>query len=443
MVCTGEGTGDFARLQGLLPLARVVLRNGAREVCAWQPDSGTTYFDSCEGTGSGPLIRVPVALADGWVLESFIEPKCLFRAVVPTTDTPNVRYDLAVRRLGRAAGAEGAYTFAGGRHGMEAWLPWAGMLAVTEASAVWPVVMVISAPQMSVLREWSATLPLQLSLISGLALALWFGPMALVRRRFSIEGQVAAALRRGDFFLAYLPTVELTSMDWTGAEALLRWRHSRHGVLMPGAFIPWIEQSPLIYDTTRWVMIQAAQDLTRMSQLKPEFLLAINLPPQQLGDLRLIDVASEAFGAEPLALCQVIFELTERQMGNYAAPDVREVVRTLRQRGAQFALDDFGVGFSNLSLLQQIEVDYLKIDRSFLQARGQQWDGPDVLEAVIHLARTLGMMVIVEGVETERDLERVRRFGIRFAQGFLFSRPVEVEVLLKHLSTGEPALQAT
>ncbi len=429
--CTREARGHVERGLGMLPVTHIEVRNAEGMSCAWQPRFEAFRFAGCRTTSGDDIIPVPFVVGEGQRVVAFVDTVCLFRGVIPMGDDQGSRYHLVSVP---ADHDEAPWTLAS--QAGSAWLalPFSGDFTLMARSSAWLLAVVMDVPKTAMMGEWLAQLPLQLSLIGGLSLALWFGPMALVRRRLSIEGQVESALRRGDFFLAYLPTVELASMDWIGAEALLRWRHGRYGVLMPGAFIPWIEQSPLIFDTTRWVVMQAAHDLTHMSRHNPEFQLAVNVPPNLLADHRLLDAADEAFGKDPLALCQVVFELTERQMGEFGQQSVRHVMKSLRQRGAQFALDDFGVGFSNLSVLQQVEVDYVKIDRSFVQDWNPQRPGAEVLEAMILLIRSLGVLVVVEGVETERELERIKRYGIRFAQGFLFSRPVELDALLTQLA---------
>lgn len=431
-LCAPSALNELGRQLHPLPVAGFEVLDEARVACTWRPPQ--IWSEKTCRAGEGRGIPVPLQQSGNRTVILSVDAGCLLNPLVLAGEDDGVKLSF-VPRLGSAPGVARAGRPPVVESAATSWLGLSDPTLLTADSASWPVAVVIGVPEVITVQKWAAGLPLQVSLIAGLGLALWFGPLSLVRRRLSVEGQVRAALRRGDFFLAYLPTVELPSRQWIGVEALLRWRHARHGVLMPNAFIPWIETSPLIYDTTRWVMVQAAQDLNSMTVHNPEFSMAVNLPPSQLSDPRLIDVAEEAFGSDPLALCRVIFELTERQMGDYTSPDVQQVIAALRARGAQFALDDFGVGFSNLSCLQVIEIDHLKIDRSFLQEWELTVTDPNILEAVVQLARELGVGLIAEGVETERQLERVRRSGIRFAQGYLFSRPLDLDSILSHLAT--------
>lgn len=431
-LCSPEGVVGLRQQLGAMPVVDVEFQGRSGDACTVR--SAVSRDELCAGISEWNPVQIPVDLGDGRRLLLDLNGACLLEAVVPPEADEGVRHSLLSLRLGKAG--QTPREEAGDATGASVWSMFVSPVQLRAESRKWPVAVVISVPEASLVHQWFATVPLQLSLISGLGLALWFGPMSLVRRRLSVEGQVRNALRRGDFFLAYLPMVDVASRDWVGAEALLRWRHARHGVLMPNAFIPWIETSPLIHDTTRWVLIQAAQDLSHVSQKVPDFSLAVNVPPVQFTDRRLVQMADEAFGTRPLALCQVVFELTERQALDYDAPALGEVLRDLRHRGAQIAVDDFGVGFSNLALLGMIEVDFVKIDRSFL--REEAWTEPHMLEAMVPLLRDLGVLIIAEGIETERQLERIRNCGIRFAQGFLFSRPIELEALLD----GLPALPA-
>jgi EAL domain-containing protein (putative c-di-GMP-specific phosphodiesterase class I) len=428
-LCSSQGDSGLSRLLGTVPVARLEIQGRTGDACAWR--SASALDDLCAGVQERDPVRIPLDLGDGRRLLLDLNGACLFGAVVPPEAEEGVRHTL----LSASSNGERQAQSDDATDG-SVWSLLVSPVLLRVRSPKWPVVVVINVPESSLVHQWLSTLPLQLGLISGLGIALWFGPMTLVRRRLSVEGQVRTALRRGEFFLAYLPLVDVASRNWVGAEALLRWRHGRYGVLMPNAFIPWIETSPLIHDTTRWVMIQAARDLDHMSQRVPDFSLAVNVPPVQFTDRRLVQMADEAFGTRPLALCQVVFELTERQALDYDAPALGEVLSDLRDRGAQIAVDDFGVGFSNLALLGMIEVDFVKIDRSFL--REEAWAEPHMLEAMVPLLRDLGVLIIAEGIETERQLDRIRDCGIRLAQGFLFSRPIEIEALLAGLPVTVP-----
>ncbi|WP_332117539.1 EAL domain-containing protein [Azorhizobium caulinodans] len=390
-----------------VPLDRVTIATGGRVLCEWTAPQST--LTACS-TGQ-PAAMAISRTQDDVTATARIYPACMLAPFALSVD--GVGLGLREKRERRAAGEPDAL--------------------LTLASARWPVQLDVSAPPYWLLRRWMADLPLQIGFFALVGLAIYFGPLAALRRRLSIEGQVRTALKRGEFFLTYLPTIEVNTGHWLGVEALMRWRHSRHGLLQPAAFIPWIERSPLIHDTTSWVLRQAASDLARMNELHHELYVGINLPPNQLSDERVVDAALDAFGNDQLCLCRVMFELTERETTDYASPEVQRVVARLRERGAQFALDDFGIGFSNLASLALLEIDFIKVDKSFIQELERRGTDPNIVDSIVHVAREFGVGIIAEGIETERQLDRIRRIGIRMAQGFLFFRPMEVEATLDQL----------
>ncbi|WP_341991094.1 EAL domain-containing protein [Azorhizobium sp. AG788] len=392
-----------------VPVDRVAISAGGTVLCDWTAERFPETA-SC-GAELGSPMRILHTVGDV-TAEARVYPACLLAPFSLTIE--DIRLSLVNVK------APGVAT--------EGPLP-----TVAIRSQSWPMKVEVAAPTSWMARRWMADLPVQVGLFTVFGALIWFGPIAMLRRRLSVEGQVRTALRRGEFFLTYLPTVEVDTGDWLGVEALMRWRHGKHGLLQPAAFIPWIERSALIHDTTSWVLQQAATDLARMNELHGELYVGINLPPTQLNDLRVVDAALDAFGSDPLSLCRVMFELTEREAGDYASPIVQQVVSRLRERGAQFALDDFGIGYSNLASLNLLDIDFIKVDKSFVQELERRGTEPNVVDTIVVMAREFGVGIIAEGIETERQLDRIRRIGIRMAQGFLFFRPMTVEATLDQL----------
>ncbi len=412
--CQGEGLQRqvFDALLNV-PLERVVISTKGAPRCSWSAARGA-QTSLCAAT-SGSTLHV-ARVSGETTAEAWIDPACMLAPFVLAVE------DIKLSLVSTTT----------------PWRPGEPEPTVSLRSEAWPVKVDVTTPPDWALRRWLADLPMAVALFAGFGVLLWFGPIAMLRRRISVEGQVRTALRRGDFFLTYLPTVEVDSGAWLGVEALMRWRHARLGLLQPAAFIPWIERSPLIHETTSWVLHQAAADLARMNELHGELYVGINLPPTQLGDKRVVDAALAAFGDDRLSLCRVMFELTEREAGDYASPTVQQVIAQLRGRGAQFALDDFGIGFSNLSALRLLDIDYIKVDKSFVQELERRESEPNVVDAIVLMAREFGVGIIAEGIETERQRDRIRRIGIRMAQGFLFFRPMEVEATLDQLRLRAP-----
>ncbi|TCT00997.1 EAL domain-containing protein [Aquabacter spiritensis] len=411
----------------------IEVRDGVRTVCTWKPPvEGPTAAKSCPASKSeGAVIPVKAQLSNGMTAIAYVDVMCLLTPFVLSLGDARLEALIAAGLKDVGAVTDGTIAFPA-----QQW--WNPQAHVVQASEAWPLAIGVSVPEHVLARIWAKRVPLHVALFMALGGAFWLGPVSMMRRRFSIDGQVRSALKRGEFRLLYLPTVEVETGTWVGVEALLRWHHGQLGLLQPSAFIPWIEKSPLIHDTTSWVMTRAAADLAQLRALDDTLYVGINVPPSQLGDSRLADAAISAFGGAPNALARVMFELTEREVVDYGLPVVQEVVKRLRAHGALFALDDFGVGFSNLNCLDNIRVDVIKVDKSFTQQFDRHGYEPHVIDVIVRLAQELGMTVIAEGVETEGQREHLRRLGIRLAQGFLFCRPLELEKVLAHLDRRSP-----
>ncbi|OYW32163.1 MAG: hypothetical protein B7Z45_09610, partial [Azorhizobium sp. 12-66-6] len=313
------GAVDWGTLGGLtnVPISRILVASGAGKMCDWVRPAMAAQ-EPCAAIFGTKSLLVEREI-NGVRATATVSISCLLMPFALAIE------DIAMVLEPLANGVANGQSVSENTH-------------VTIASNQWPLQVTAHAPTEWIMRRWLADLPLQLIVFIGLAAAGWFGPISMLQRRLSVEGQVRTALRRGEFFLTYLPTIEIESGKWVGVEALIRWRHGRHGLLQPGAFIPWIEKSPLIHNTTQWVMGQAALDLKRMNELNRDLYVSINLPPTLLGDNRVVDAAVQAFGDAPSCLGRVMFELTEREPGDYSSPEVQSVVALLRERGAQFAL---------------------------------------------------------------------------------------------------------
>ena len=409
-----------------LTVDKIQFGHASHTLCTWQPSSeklqGAPVHCAATQPGGGDKMNLFVrGEGDRWALAK-LDASCLVTPLILSLDATNI----SVRFVDEVE--EG--TRPGGDSRTQPWLSGSEFYV---SAAGEPVGLIVTVPEWLVLQTWLRQLPLFAALFVAFGAIGWYGPLSVLRRRISIDGQVVSAIRRGDFYLVYLPTVDIETGEWTGVEALLRWRHPTHGVLQPASFIPWIERSPQIFETTRWVMRRAALDIARFNKERAVLDISINVPPNQLSDPRLVSIADEAFGAAPLALNRVIIELTEREMGDYTSEVVQDVVRKLKERGAQLALDDFGVGFSNFACLHAIAIDYIKVDKSFLQeTRGREGE-PSAMGSIVHLAHEFGVTVIAEGVETDRQLDRLRKYGVRIAQGFLFSRPMDADSILTTL----------
>ena len=281
----------------------------------------------------------------------------------------------------------------------------------------------IAAVPLRYLRDRSSDVARRLvpiGLVSGVLLSLAI--LHLARSQMALPAAVRTALRRNEFFLAYQPVVDLRSGRWVGVEALLRWRRATGEVVNPDLFIPIAEQHGMIVRVTRRVLELVRDDAGGFLAAHPDFHIAINVSAADFHDPGFpdgLDAALRGMGAAPRSL---ILEVTERGLLD---PDAaRSTTRALRRRGFALAIDDFGTGYSSLSYLESLELDYLKIDRSFIEAIGTDAPTSQVVQHIIAIARDLDLGMIAEGVESQAQADFLRARGVQYAQGWLFGKPM-------------------
>ena len=246
----------------------------------------------------------------------------------------------------------------------------------------------------------------------------------LARRSLSLDAELRLAIRRGEFFVQYLPTVDLESGACVGAEALIRWRHREKGIVRPDLFIPLAEETGLIEPMTEWLMRHVAEDLRALEREGIDAYIGVNLAPWHFRDHRVVDAARDIFGGAAVKLERVMFEITERSVVGDRGP-AHEVMAALRGLGAKLALDDFGTGYSSLSYLRGFTLDYLKIDKSFIDAIGKGAATSGLVDVIIDMARKLQLKVVAEGVETAEQAEYLRACGCEYGQGWHFAKPLD------------------
>jgi diguanylate cyclase (GGDEF)-like protein len=261
---------------------------------------------------------------------------------------------------------------------------------------------------------------------AGGAAFRFFDPamQAAVDATTSLETDLRFALARREFELWYQPVVDRMGRT-TGAEALIRWRHPRNGLTGPGAFIPQAEKSGLIVGIGDWALEEACRQLAawRADPATARLTLAVNVSARQFRQCdfapRLLEIL-DASGADPRRLK---LELTETVL----LADVEDAIArmaSLQRHGIGFSLDDFGTGYSSLSYLQRLPLDQLKIDQSFVRDMLRTPHAASIVQAVVHLASSLGLQVVAEGVEQEEQWDRLREIGCDGFQGYLFARPM-------------------
>jgi diguanylate cyclase (GGDEF)-like protein len=254
--------------------------------------------------------------------------------------------------------------------------------------------------------------------------------------RLATETALRRAIAESELRLVYQPILDLEDGRPAGLEALVRWQHPDRGLLGPGAFLPVARDSGLLPGVTTWVLRAAVEQLRRWADAGDGValpLVHVNIPAVQLTDpsfadrvLRLL----EETGVEPGRLC---LEVTEDALVDVSGPGL-ELLGRLRESGVAIALDDFGTGYSSLSQLRELPVDVLKIDLSFISRLTREPADATIVRTIIELAHGLGLRATAEGVETQEQVQALRRLGCDRGQGYLFSRPVpadEVWALLR------------
>jgi diguanylate cyclase (GGDEF)-like protein len=243
--------------------------------------------------------------------------------------------------------------------------------------------------------------------------------------RHRLEADMRAGFVRGEFELLYQPVVDVWTRDIPCVEALVRWRHPVHGLILPKRFIPIAESTGLMVELGEWVLRQACRD----AMAWPEHVkVAVNLSAVQFRNAGLLDVIRLALNDAALPPGRLEIEVTETVLIDKQA-DYLALLNQLRDIGVSVALDDFGTGNSSLSHLILFPFDKVKIDKSFTEHVTERADCAAIVSSIINLGRSLDMVTIVEGVETDRQLEAIRAAGATFAQGDLLGGPVAAALL--------------
>ncbi len=246
---------------------------------------------------------------------------------------------------------------------------------------------------------------------------------AQARERIALEGRLRAAIGAGELALHYQPKVDARSGRLTGAEALLRWHSAELGDVPPARFIPVAEETGYIEELGAWALDQACRQLVAWDgEGLAVPVLSINLSVKQLERGNFTALLRDGLQRHGLAPQRLEIEITESVV--LVMEDAFRRLAELQALGVRLALDDFGTGYSSLSYLNRLPVQVLKIDRSFIAGIGQQRSDESIVQAMVNIAHSLGLVSVAEGVETEAQLDFLRRLGCAEVQGYLQGRPV-------------------
>ncbi|WP_105662918.1 cyclic di-GMP phosphodiesterase [Cronobacter dublinensis] len=264
-----------------------------------------------------------------------------------------------------------------------------------------------------------------LALLLGLLLGVLGGVLTVVLLALRARSgrEIVSGIKRNQFFVVYQPVVDAATRQIRGVEALMRWEHPGAGMIPPDAFISFAEAQGLIVPLTRHLFKLIAQDVPHLQQsLPPGSKLGINIAPGHLHSPEFQADIQKFHASLPPDYFQLVFEITERDM--IREKEAIGLFEWLHQQGYEIAVDDFGTGHSALIYLERFTLDYLKIDRGFVNAIGTETITSPVLDAVISLAKRLNMATVAEGVETQEQAKWLSVRGVNFLQGYYFSRPV-------------------
>ncbi len=252
---------------------------------------------------------------------------------------------------------------------------------------------------------------------------------AAVTARAVLEAELRRGLHDRELVLHYQPVVNVQGR-LLGAEALVRWKHPRRGLLSPSEFIPLAEQTGLILPLGQWVIESACAQLVAWSQsaLTRQFVLSVNVSVRQFRQPNFVEQVLSVLSASGANPERLKLELTETLLLSDVEDTIARMQR-LRDSGVTFSLDDFGTGYSSLSYLKRLPLDQIKIDQGFV--RDLQTDPNDaaIVRTILALAASLDIAVVAEGVETTGQLEFLQRHGCKAYQGYMFGRPMPAEVL--------------
>ena len=260
---------------------------------------------------------------------------------------------------------------------------------------------------------------------------------AISSNRLSIASDLRSALINEQFIVYYQPIISLQNAEITKAEALLRWNHPTKGLINPADFIPIAEETGLIGTLGQWVFHQALKDLSIIrNQLNADFQLSINVSPHQFHHPEILLNWLKSINKLDIPGSGISLEITEGLLLE-ASNTVLNTLSALQQAGVELSIDDFGTGYSALAYLKKFDINYVKIDKSFIQNLASDNYDAVLCEAIIHMAQKLDIKVIAEGIENASQENLLKQFKCNYGQGYLFAKPGTLDQLLSLLKASK------
>jgi diguanylate cyclase len=243
-----------------------------------------------------------------------------------------------------------------------------------------------------------------------------------VKQNFMIESEFANAILRSQFVLYYQPQVDINNGKLIGLEALVRWDHPKHGMMLPLNFIPILDESNRILELGRWVAREAVDAVAQLSRVYKDIELSINISQKQINDDSFITLLSEECFDKQVNPNQLTLELTENILIE-ELDDANEWIKSVKRNGFNLAIDDFGTGYSSLNYLSKLPFDTVKLDQSFVAGLSQSKNERALVTSVIEMVKKMDSKVIAEGIEDAEQISMLTQLGCDFGQGYLIQRP--------------------
>lgn len=238
---------------------------------------------------------------------------------------------------------------------------------------------------------------------------------------------LSQALARNEFELWYQPKYTASDHTLTGFEALLRWRHPEHGLLLPGAFLARLEDTGLMLSVGKWVIQQACSQLCQWTQQgHTDWSLAINLSPTQFEQHDIVDIVSSALARYQIPPSRLTLEITESAALKNLGRSI-EILNAFSTAGITVSIDDFGTGYSNMLMLKSLPARELKIDRIFIKDINENNKSSKIVSTIIDIAHSMNLRVVAEGIETPEQERLLTQMGCGVLQGFLYAQPIPVQ----------------
>lgn len=277
-----------------------------------------------------------------------------------------------------------------------------------------------------------------LSLIVGLLLG---GVVVYMQRtRYSTKSAILRGLAKHEFYLEYQPIMHLQSRTCIGAEALIRWKTADNTFISPDIFIPAAEVAGVICQITQRVFELVSRDMQQAFNTHPSFYVGINISSHDIRSGALLTLIQRLITSTGAQGQQILIEVTER--GFLDDDDALSTIKQIRDYGVRVAIDDFGTGYSSLAYLTKFQLDYLKIDKTFVDSVGTDAVTSHVAFHIIEMAKTLSLNMVAEGVETTHQADILQARGVHYVQGWLFSKSLKPKAFYRYLEN-HASLSAT